>query len=80
VQEAGHLFLAGFDHARIRMAGGSNAEGRRQIQIFLPVGVPDKNIAGALPDDGPGSLSLEEQNIARLIVPQHVEPLTIFVH
>ena len=49
VGQPGHLLLAGFDDARIRVAGGGDAERGGQIQIFFPVGVPDENILGALP-------------------------------
>ena len=67
VRQPGHLRLAGPDHSRIRMAGGGDAKRRGQIQIFFPIGIPDVNALGALPDDGPRTVRLHEDDIARFV-------------
>ena len=73
VQQPGHLPLPGLDHARIRMAGGGHAKGGGQIQIFLPVGIPDVHASGAFPDDGPRTVRFDERDIARLKVTKQLQ-------
>ena len=68
VQQTGHLFLPGFDDARIGVAGGGDAKRRGQIQILFPFGVPDVHVPGAFPDDRPRTVRFDEGNVARFKV------------
>ena len=73
VQQSRHLFLAGFDDIWIGVAGGGDAECAGQIQIFFSVGVPDKNVFGALPDNRPRTVRFAEQDVARLMFAQQLQ-------
>jgi hypothetical protein len=64
MQQPSHLFLTGFDDLRVRMAGGGDAKGRRQIQIFFSVDIPNVRLPGAVPDDGPRAIRLPEDDVA----------------
>ena len=80
VQKPGHLGLPGLDDAQVGMTGGGNAKRGGQIEIFFPVRVPDVNVPGAVPNDGPGAVRLHKHNVARLVITQPVKNLTVFAH
>ncbi len=53
VQQPGHLSLTGFDDPGVGMAGGGDAKGGRQVQIFFAIGIPNVHGPGAFPDNRP---------------------------
>ncbi len=73
VRQPGELLLAGLDDARIRVTGGGDSKRGGQIQIFFPVGVPNKDILGAVPDNRPRAVRLDERDVARLGVAKLIE-------
>ena len=80
VQKPGHLFLPGRDDARVCVTGGGDAKRGGQIEIFFPVSVPNENVFGAVPNDGPGAVRLHEHNVARFVITQQVKNLTVLAH
>ncbi len=59
-----HLPLSGPDNARIGVPGRRHPKGAGQIQVLLPLGIPDVHAPGPLPDDGPRPVRFNERNIA----------------
>ena len=80
VQKPGHLFLTGFDDARVCVTGGRDAKRGGQIEIFFPVSIPNVNVSGAVPNDGPRTVRLNEHNVARFVITQRVKNLTGLAH
>ena len=75
VEQRCHLPLPGFDDARIGVARRSDAECRRQVEIFFSVGVPHVHALGALPDDWPRTIRLNERQVARFVALQELKDL-----
>ena len=68
MQKPGHLLLTGLDDTRVCVTGGGDAKRGGQIEIFFPVGIPNMNVLGAVPNDGPRTVRLNEHNVARLVI------------
>ena len=80
VQKPGHLLLTGLDDARVGVTGGGNTKRGGQIEIFFSVSVPNVNVLGAVPNDGPRTVRLNEHDVARFVITQRAENLTGLVH
>jgi hypothetical protein len=80
VKQTRHLFLAGLDDVWIRVACGGDAERGGQIEIFFAVGVPDKNILGAFPDNWPRAVGFNEDDISRLEILEQLQRFFYFGH
>ena len=64
MEERAHLALARANDGGIGMASGSDAERSGEIEVLAPVRVPNFRAARALPDDGPGLIRFDEEQIA----------------
>ena len=73
VKQTGHLLLAGFDDVRIGVAGGGDAKGAGQIEMFFARGVPNENAAGAFPDHRPGAVPGDIGDVARFKITQQMQ-------
>ena len=76
VWQFSHLPLTGLHHARIRVSGRSDPEGRRKVEIFISVGIPNLRAAGTFPHDGPGTIRFNERHVARFKALELFENLT----
>ena len=80
MRQPGQLPLTGFYHAPVGMPGGGHTKRRGQIKVLFPVGIPDRGTPGAFPDDGPGTVFFDKEDISRLKIPKQSENLFSFGH
>ena len=73
VRELRQLPLTGPHDPRVCMPRGGHAEGRGEIQILLPLAIPNVDAARPLPNNGPRAVGINERHVARFVLAQLLE-------
>ena len=75
MEQSAHLPLPGLDYTRVGVPGRRHAEGGGQVQILLPLRIPNMHARGPFPNDGPRAIRLNERHIARFVGPEQPQCL-----
>ena len=67
VAQGRHLILPGANDLGIRMSRRRDSESRRQIQILLPLRIPDMAATGLFPNNRPVALRIHVGDVPRFV-------------